>query len=389
MLFRGAEVVSGGRSLGVQDVRTADGHIVGVGTILDAEGPAVDATGLVLAPGLIDLHIHGAVGYDTLDASSEAFRSIGRHLASRAVTSWTPTTASHSRGTIDAVLAAHAAHVAHPRHPNEARSLGIHLEGPYLSEARCGAQDPTQLRDPEEDEWSSWLATGQVVEVTVAPERDVGHRFIRAAVQHGVRVALGHSDASYDEALRAIDAGATQATHLFNGMPPIHHREPGIVGACLTDLRVKVQLIADLVHLHPGVLRLAHTTAGTERVLLVSDSMRAAGMGDGDYLLAEQLVGVRGGVARTAAGGLAGSTLDLLTAVANYLAATGCRLAEAIHCASGVPAAELALDRRGEVRVAWAADLILLEPDGLRPMLTLIEDVVAHDALPDERWIRR
>jgi N-acetylglucosamine-6-phosphate deacetylase len=379
--------VSGGVPLGDRDVRVADGRIAAVDLSLDAStGPVVDATGLVVAPGLIDLHIHGAGGHDTLDATSTALAAIGRHLATGGVTSWAPTTASHSRAAIDAVLAAHA---SHRRAPDEARSVGIHLEGPYLSEARCGAQDPAHLRDADETEWSDWLASGQVSEVTLAPERDPGHRLLRAAVDQGVRVALGHCEPGYAEASRAIDSGATQATHLFNGMPPLHHREPGVVGACLNDPRVRVQLIADNIHLHPGILRLVHAAVGRNRVLLVSDAMRATGLGDGDYLLAEQRVHVRDGVARTDAGGLAGSTLELRTAVANLVSATGCSLAEALHAASGVPAAELGLHTRGAFEVGLDADLVLLDPADLQVQLTVIRGVVAHDALPDERWIRR
>lgn len=386
MLLRGADVVSGGRSLGVQDVLIDDGRIVAVGTGLDASGPVVDATGLVLAPGLVDLHIHGASGHDTLDATSEALGTIGRHLAGRGVTSWAPTTASQSRTAIDAALAAHA---AHEPAPDEARSVGVHLEGPYLSERNCGAHEPAHLRDADPDEWSSWLATGQVAEITLAPERDPEHRLLRAAVAAGVQVSLGHCDADYEASLEAIDAGASQATHLFNGMPPVHHRAPGVVAACLTDPRVRVQLIADLIHLHPGVLRLVHATVGIDRVVLISDAMRATGFGDGEYLLAQQRVTVRDGVARTEVGGLAGSTLDLLAAVRNFREATGCHLAEALHCASGVPAVALDLADRGAIAPGFDADLLLIDPGELDPLLTLIVGEIAHDRLPDDRWIRR
>jgi N-acetylglucosamine-6-phosphate deacetylase len=386
MLFRGADVVSGGRSRGVQDVLVVGDCIAEVGHVRSTSSPVADATGLVLAPGLIDIHIHGAMGHDTLDATSSALGAIGRHLASNGVTSWAPTTASHSRAAIDEVLAAHE---SHRRGPDEARSIGVHLEGPYLSEDRCGAQDPAHLREANEDEWSSWFATGQVTQITLAPERDPDGHLIRTASSAGIRVAIGHSDATYEQTLAAIDRGATQATHLFNGMPPLHHRAPGVVGACLVDPRVDVQLIADLVHTHPGTLRLVHAAAGADRVLLISDAMRATGLGDGDYLLAEQQVAVTDGVARTAAGGLAGSTLELLTGVANYCNATGCELAIALHAASGVPARALGLEARGLIQPGYAADLILLDPEEQRTVLTVVGGTVAHEQLPDDRWITR
>ena len=386
MLFRGADVVSGGRSRGVQDVLVVGDRIAEVGHIRSISSPVADATGLLLAPGLIDIHIHGAMGHDTLDATSRALGAIGRHLASNGVTSWAPTTASHSRAAIDEVLAAHESHRSGP---GEARSIGVHLEGPYLSEARCGAQDPAHLRDADEDEWRSWCATGQVTQITVAPERDPDGRLIRTASSAGIRIAIGHSDATYEQTIAAIDDGGRQATHLFNGMPPLHHREPGVVGACLVDPRVDVQLIADLVHTHPGILRLVHAAAGPERVLLVSDAMRATGLGNGDYLLAEQQVVVTDGVARTAAGGLAGSTLELLTGVRNYRDATACELAVALHAASGVPARALGLDDRGLIQPGYAADIILLDPEELRPVLAIVGGTVAHDQLTDDRWITR
>jgi N-acetylglucosamine-6-phosphate deacetylase len=386
MRFRGADVVTGGRSRGEQDVLVVGDRIAEVGHVRSTTGPVIDATGLVLAPGLIDIHIHGAMGHDTLDATSSALGAIGRHLASNGVTSWAPTTASHVRGAIDEVLVAHG---AHRRGPDEARSIGVHLEGPYLSEARCGAQDPAHLRDADEDEWSSWFATGQIAQITVAPERDPDGHLIRTASAAGVRVAIGHSDASYERTLQAVDDGVTQATHLFNGMPPLHHRDPGVVGACLVDPRVEVQLIADLVHTHPGILRLVHAAVGADRVLLISDAMRATGLGDGEYLLAEQQVTVTDGVARTAVGGLAGSTLELLTGVGNYRDATGCELAVALHAASGVPGRALGLDDRGLIEPGYAADLLLLDPEELRPVLTVVGGTVAHEQLPDDRWIKR
>jgi N-acetylglucosamine-6-phosphate deacetylase len=386
MLFRGADVVTGGWSHGVHDVLVVGERIAEVGHVRSGTGREVDATGLVLAPGLIDIHMHGAMGHDTLDATSAALSEIGRHLASNGVTSWAPTTASHSRAAIDEVLAVHE---SHQRGPDEARSIGVHLEGPYLSETRCGAQDPAYLRDADEDEWGSWFATGQVAQVTVAPERDPAGHLIRTASSAGVRVAIGHSDASYERTLQAVDDGVTQATHLFNGMPPLHHRAPGVVGACLIDPRVDVQLIADLVHTHPGILRLVHAAVGADRVLLVSDAMRATGLGDGDYLLAEQQVSVTDGVARTAVGGLAGSTLELLTGVGNYRDATTCELALALHAASGVPARALGLEDRGVLEPGYTADLLLLDPEELRPVLTVIGGTVANEQLPDDRWITR
>ncbi|MFA9428649.1 N-acetylglucosamine-6-phosphate deacetylase [Egicoccus sp. AB-alg2] len=386
MLLRGAQVLSDGHRHGVADVVVAADGIVRVGQDLEDDGPVVDATGLLLAPGLVDIHIHGAEGYDTLDATHEALRTVARHLAARGVTSWAPTTASHHPEGLRAAIEAHRTYVPGD---GEARSIGLHLEGPYLSPARCGAQDPAHLRDADPAEWRRWLDSGEVALLTVAPERDPDLALTRAASAAGVRIAIGHSDADVEHTQAAIDAGATQATHLFNGMPPLHHREPGVVGACLTDPRVFVQVIADLIHLHPTTLRLVAQAAGPARVVLVSDAMRATGLGDGEYLLADQRVVVRDGIARTQAGGLAGSTLDLLDGVARYQAASGQDLAAALHAASGVPAQAMGLHDRGTIAAGATADLVLLEPDGLHPLLTLISGVVAHDALPDERWIRR
>jgi len=386
MQIRHAQILSGGLAHGTADVAVRDDRIARVGDGGTDTGPVVDATGLVCGPGLVDVHVHGAQGHDTLDASSQAFAAIGRHLARHGVTSWAPTTVSHDAATLAAVVDAHR---DHRRGHDEARSVGLHLEGPYLSPARCGAQDPAHLRDADPTEWRRWLDSGEVALITLAPERDPGLALTAAATRAGVRVSIGHSDGDAARTTAAVDVGATQATHLFNGMPPLHHREPGVVGACLTDPRVFVQVIPDLVHLHPTVLRLVAQAAGPDRVVLVSDAIRATGLDDGSYRLGDQQVTVRDGVARTAQGGLAGSTLELLDGVANWREATGVDLATAWHAASGVPARALGLDDRGVVRPGATADLVLLDPTTLRPLLTVVAGVVAHDALPDERWIRR
>ncbi len=303
-----------------------------------AENPAdtrvISAPGLMVAPGLIDLHVHGGLGSDTMDATPEALRSMAGFFVEHGVTAFLATTISQSPEAVWAAVENAARNGAAPGGTGGARLLGVHLEGPYLNPLHRGAQPEQWVRNPDPVEYRRWFETDVVRLVTVAPELPGALECIRAGVRRGVRFSAGHTDAGYDQVQQAAEAGLTQSTHTFNGMKGLHHREPGTVGAVLVDDRIFCEVIADGVHVHPAVIGLIVRAKGVERTLLVTDAIRAAGLSDGEYDLGKQIVTVREGVARTQAGGLAGSTLTLNRAVLNAMRLTGLTINQALRMAT-------------------------------------------------------
>lgn len=337
-----------------------DGRIthVGRGT---APGAGTDLGGRYVLPGFVDMHHHGGAGgsYPAADAD-QAARAARFHLAHGTTTGVASlvTAAPDDLARAVATLAELC---------DDGVFAGIHLEGPYLAAARCGAHDPELLRDPDPAELTGLVKAGRghVRMLTIAPELPGALDVIRLAVRQGVLAALGHSDADYERTREGIEAGGSVATHLFNALPPLHHRRPGPVAALLEDGRVTVELINDGVHVHPAMLRLAHATAGPGRVALVTDAMGAAGLGDGDYRLGPMAVRVAGGVARLAEGGaIAGSTLTMDVAVRRTVREVGLSLPEAARAAALTPARVLGLaDRVGSIAAGKDADLVVLSGD--------------------------
>jgi N-acetylglucosamine-6-phosphate deacetylase len=330
------------------------------------EGRVLEAGGLWVMPGMIDVHVHGAVGCDTMDATPEALQKMGEFFLRQGVTSYLPTTIT---STPEATWRAidHAVRYSQDGGLG-ARPLGLHLEGPYLGYKNRGAQPPDWLRSPDPAEYRRWFETGFIRLVTLAPEITGALELIRDGVKEGVRFSAGHTEANFAQMRLAADAGLTQATHTFNGMTGLHHREPGTVGAILTDDRIFAEVIADGIHLHPAVLGLVFRAKGPERTLLVTDAMRAAGMEDGDYDLGGQTVTVVDGIARTAAGGLAGSTLTMRQALQNAFRfgqdTAGLTLNDALTMATAAPAEALGLGgRKGSLQPGADADLLLMDAD--------------------------
>lgn len=251
---------------------------------------------------------------------------------------------------------------------------GIHLEGPFISKARCGAHDPETLLEPDTGTVDKLLRAGQgaIRMVTIAPELYGGVKAVRQLAESGVIAAIGHTDGVEEQLLPAIDAGASVATHLFNGMRPLHHREPGPVGALLDDERITIELICDLVHLHPTVVRLAAKHAGRNRTVLITDAMSATDAADGRYTLGRLEVDVHDGVATLADNGsLAGSTLTMDTAFRNLLNGAKLGILDAVHATSLRPAELLGIaDRTGSLTPGKVADIVVLDTD-LRPAKVL------------------
>ena len=339
-------------------VRTEGDRVTGAGG-----GPApapVDQhlTG-TLVPGFVDAHSHGGGGAAfTSGDPAQATTVLATHRA-HGTTTMVASLVTDTLDRLEASVLALAPLV-------EAGELaGIHLEGPWLSGAHCGAHDPALLRAPDPAEVARLIdaGAGTVRMVTLAPELDGGLTSVALLADRGVIAALGHSDATYAVARAALDAGATVATHLFNAMRAVHHREPGPVLALVEDPRASVELIADGVHLHPEVLRWAATSA-PHRFLLVTDAMGAAGAADGDYVLGPAAVQVRDGVARLASNGaIAGSTLTMDRAVRYAVRTAGLPLDTVVEAATATPARLLGLDDVGAIGPGRRADLVHLDEE--------------------------
>ncbi len=321
----------------------------------------VDVGGNWIAPGYIDIHVHGGDRADTMDASQEAFDTISKFFARHGVTSFLFTTGSAPNEAIWAVIEAYLDY--HPPQDG-ARPLGIHLEGPYLSEEKKGAQPAAFLRDPEPEQYRKWFDTGVVKLMTIAPERPGALACIQYGRERGVEFAVGHSVATYEQMQGAVDAGLNQATHTFNGMKPLHHREPGVVGAVLADQRIYAQIITDGVHVHPPVVKALVNAKRKERTVLITDAIRAAGLGEGEYDLLGQKVTVADGEARIASGSLAGSILTMDKAVRNTMAFCDLPLEDAVYMAAYAPAESIHVqDQRGHLRPGASADIVILSED--------------------------
>jgi len=322
----------------------------------------LDATGLLLAPGFIDLQLNGAFGLD-FTADPETIWAVAARLPQFGVTAFLPTIITSPPETVaraQAILRA-----GPPPGFRGAMPIGLHLEGPFLNPAKRGAHNPTHLRLPDVggDAIAEWSCDKCVSLVTLAPELPGAIDMIRTLRERGVVVSAGHSMATYEEALASIGSGIGYGTHLFNTMPALDHRAPGLAGALLTDTRVIVGLIPDGLHLHPGSVKLAWQAKGAAGLNLVTDAMAALGMPPGRYRLGDLDVIVDETSARLSDGRLAGSLLSLDTALRNLITFTGCSVTDAMATVTTTPARLLNLADRGQLAPGYRADLVLLTPD--------------------------
>ena len=325
------------------DIAVSNGVIEKVGK---ADEGGIDCKGLNVYPGLFDIHIHGCGGYDTMDEG--ALPHLCHIEAQHGTTSFLPTTMTVPVENIRKI-------VNEPiKDYGGAKILGFHLEGPYISPKYKGAQNEKYIKNPDADEFSSLK---NIKMVTIAPELNASAEFIRNC---RAVVSLGHTDADYDSALKAIENGAKCLTHTFNAMPPLHHRNPGPIGAAI-EKNIYVQVICDGLHIHKSVIWALYKIFGTDRMILISDSMRAAGLSDGEYEFGGQNITVKNSVARTADGAIAGSTSFLWDCVRKAVE-FGIPKEEAVAMATRTPAALMGV-KAGEVKEGYDADLIFADDD--------------------------
>ncbi len=339
-------------------VLTFDKEIISLGKEVPNNVEIVDAKGLYLSAGFIDIHIHGSNGYDVMDATHEALEGISKSILETGTTSFLATTMTMSQEQITKALH----NVQTFKQQEGAKVLGVHLEGPFINPIKHGAQDPQHIQKPNMELIEPFMDVVKMI--TIAPEVEGGREFIEQIEKNfpHILLSIGHSDASYNEAKESFSWGVAHSTHIFNAMNPLHHREPGIVGAILEADEVSCDVIADLVHIHPSFFKLLYRLK-KEQLILITDAMRAGCMRCGVSEVGGQRVIVKDGEARLEDGTLAGSVLKINEALKNFYEYTDkITLPELINTVTAIPAKKLGLDV-GFLKKGYKADLVLFDEE--------------------------
>jgi len=348
-------------------------HIAEIGSRAERETPpgirVIEFGDSILAPGFVDIHIHGGAGHDVMEPDVESLPAVEALLARHGVTSYYPTTVTApmdlTLSALERLANAIESAAKDGSRSRRAQPVGIHLEGPFLSHARRGVHPPQDLLTPSVEAFERlWQAARAHVRLmTIAPELDGAREVIEEATRRGVCVSIGHSDAELSAARQGVAAGARHATHVFNAMRPLDHREPGIIGEVLSDARLSADIIADGIHVDPVVVELLARLKGPDATVLITDATAATGMPDGRYRLGSLEVEVRNGRC-TAEGKLAGSVLTMDRALRNFMQFTRWDLPQAVRAATANPARIVGLAGRGRLEAGAAADIAVLSPGG-------------------------
>lgn len=368
MIIRNAFVYGEDKTFSRLDIRIEEDVFTEIcPSLAPSENESVlDADGLYAIPGLIDIHFHGCMGHDFCDGTVEAIDAITRYEASCGVTSVCPATMTVSPESLVQVMDAARTYNESPARPGQASLVGINMEGPFISEAKKGAQAAEHIRLCDEALFCSLQerSGGLIKLVDIAPENEGAMEFIDT-LHNKVTISLAHTTADYQTAKEAYDRRARHATHLYNAMPPFTHRAPGVVGAAFDSPHCRAELICDGVHIHPSVVRATFQLFGDDRMILISDSMRTAGMEDGQYTLGGQDVAVKGKYATLVSdGALAGSVTNLMDCMRTAVKEMQIPLESAIACATMNPAKAIGIyDRYGSISTGKIANLVLLDQD--------------------------
>lgn len=383
LLLTNARVVSPGPGWKPGWIATSGRVIAGFGDsrpnrALTKDRHVIDVGGANVLPGFIDVHVHGAVGHEVMDGNVHGLTAMSNFFASHGVTSFLATTlTAPTDGTMTAL---HAVAEAVRTEMPGARVLGAHMEGPYLSQARHGAQDPFSVRLPDLEEAERFLDTGTVRLITIAPELARARALMDLCRSRGVRISVGHTEASFEQVVDAVSWGAQHMTHTFNAMPSLHHRQPGPVGAAIMLPELLAELIADNHHVHPAVLRSFVRAKGPDGVILVTDAVRPTGTPAGEFTMAGRPGIVEHGVARLLDKTIAGSVLTMDVALRNLVRATGQSVAELWPTSSrnGATAAGVA-DRKGVIAMGMDADLVVVD-DAVNVLMTVVGGTIVYTA---------
>lgn len=331
--------------------------------LLDSNEQIIDGQGNYLSPGFIDIHNHGNSGSDVMDSDEDSLDKMGRYHLSNGITSYLGTVITSS---YEDMVNAMKNICKYNNKNDKAQLIGVHLEGPFFDKSKKGAQPERYIKAPDLEEIKAILdiTKDKMKMVSLAPELEGALEVIKYLSIKGVTAAIAHTNATYDQAIAGINAGITVATHLYNGMRSFNHREPGVIGAVLNDDRVFCEIIYDRYHLHDGAVHIALKMKGYDKIILVSDAMRAAGLPDGEYTLGIQKVNVVDGAARIESGNLAGSTLNLRQGVYNMIKYLNVPIHQVIKMASLNPAKAINMDDKlGSIEVGKRADLLLFDED--------------------------
>jgi N-acetylglucosamine-6-phosphate deacetylase len=360
LLIKNVNIVTHENILKNHWILTDNGVIQSIGdSDLPKANTVIEGNDLYLLPGAIDQHIHGAAGTDAMDADDQYIKTISRHLPTTGVTSFLATTMTSPLNDIEKALR----NLADYQYENGAEMLGIHQEGPFISTKHPGAQDPSFIQPPDIDALKHLqeISGNQIRLMTYAPEEDHGDTFLETLKSLDIIPSAGHTDATYDELAVAHQKGMKNITHLYNGMRGLHHREPGVVGYSYLG-SANVEIIADGVHSQPIMVKLAYDNITSDRMIMITDAMRAQGLPDGVYDLGGQDVHVKGNEARLSSGSLAGSVLTMKQAVKNMFDFTDCEWTDIVKMTAYNTAKSLNLsDRKGVIKIGADADFVLYD----------------------------
>lgn len=361
MIIKDANIFTQDNRFVKGSVVVENGRFVSIAEQPEYAGEVIEAKNLYMIPGLVDIHFHGCMGADMCDGTKEALDVITQYEASVGVTSVCPATMTIPKDELSAVMKNAGAYAYH----GGAHLVGINMEGPFISPAKKGAQAAENIMHCDYEYFNQLqdAAGGLIKLVDIAPEEAGAMEFIDK-VKGTVVVSLAHTASDYDTAMEAIAHGASHATHLYNAMPPLNHRNPGVIGAVRDSDNCHVELICDGVHIHPSVIRATFAMFGAQRMILISDSMRATGLDDGEYTLGGQPVTVKGNLATLHDGTIAGSATNLMDCMRFAVKHAGLLLETAVMCATANPAKEIGIfDEVGSIAVGKKADFVLLDQD--------------------------
>ncbi len=361
-----------------QNIYIEDGIIKDIDNDIKYDCEVINLSKYKAIPGLIDLHIHGSNGYDMMDANYKSLNEISKFIAQFGVTSFLPTTLTSSMDKMEQAII--NVKEAMKKGVEGAEIVGIYLEGPYLTEEHKGAQ-PTEFMRPlriQELKRFIDLSSDNIKVMAIAPEKAGSDEAIKYLKSRGVKISVGHTNATYDEASKAFNLGASMSVHTFNGMRGLHHREPGTVGAILNNKEVYAELIADNIHVHPAVMNILYNLKGCNKLCLITDCMRAGGLDDGKYMLGEAEVIVKDSIARTHSGSLAGSSLKLIDGIKNIMLAAKISLHDAVKMATITPAKALGLANYiGSIKKNKKANITIIDDD-FNIIMTIINGKIVY-----------
>lgn len=361
-------IVKDGAVTVVDGVITYVGSTAGVPSDSPASSLVIDAKGAYVLPGFIDVHVHGGMKEDFTDATQESLDTITQFHSTQGTTAMLATTMTTPKEVLDHVLAEVNTYIS--KGMPYAQLEGVHLEGPFISPKWPGAQNPEHIVPPNKDWIEGWenQYPGLIKQVTFAPEREGAHNLIRYLRSKGIVAAAGHTDATYEEIMSAVEVGLHHSVHMFNAMTPLHHRKPGTAGAILSTPKMSAEIIADGIHVHPAAISIIAQLKQDENFVLITDAMSAAGLGNGEYMLGDLPVIVKDNVCtlKESEGTLAGSTLTMIRGFRYLVQQVGLSIEFASAMASGNPAKLLRIEQRtGSIETGKQADLLLVEPDNL------------------------